>query len=367
LEFHKEDILGHHVIIAIDSLALGPALGGSRMKRYDSVKEQTTDVERLANGMTHKSSLAGLDLGGGKATINAPSDFGKGDNNGEQRRELFLAFGDFVESLGGNYITAEDVGTNVDDMEVVFERTKHVVGLPRYPYSRGGSGDPSIITAAGVYQALIACVEGLYKTDSLEGLTATLQGAGHVGKQLSRMLLKGGIEKLIISDKRRKKIDQLREYIEDFELATNEKYNDRIQVSHPDKIYSKKGDIFVPCALGGILNKDTVPVLKNSCYKIVCGAANNQLLDTVKDGQRLMKAGILYGPDYLVNAGGLINVYVELSGRKNGNGYSREAALEKVRSIYNTMREVIEISKIEQIPTNEVADRVAERRVSKAS
>jgi len=371
LELKQKKLLDkYECIIGIHSEVLGPALGGCRMLVYDDREEQVFDVERLAKGMTDKASLAGLGLGGGKATINAPPNLGNENSNEEERRELFLDFGEFVESFGGRYITAEDFGTNPNDMDTIYEKTHHVVGLPKEPLSRGGSGDPSIITARGVFLAMHACVEEVYDQKTLEGLTVALQGAGHVGRELVYMLLMDDVKTIWVSDTVKRKRNKLRDIIAKFELQTNVDqghYNSRIRFSLPDKIYNKEADIFSPNARGGSLNSDTIPELAERGCKIVCGAANNQLLDPEEDGKRLMEAGILYGPDYLVNAGGLINVWVEREGRLNGTRYDMNRALERVDHTYHTMKKIIDFSKTEKKPTNEIADRLAEERVMKAA
>lgn len=360
--FCNNQAAGLKAVIAIHDTTLGPALGGCRMYPYATEEEAVTDVLRLSMGMTYKAAAAGLNLGGGKAVIIA-------DPKKQKNEALLRAYGRFVDSLNGRYITAEDVGTNVNDMEFVFMETKFVTGVAP---AHGGSGDPSPVTAFGVYHGLIASVEKAFgrkfdeeelsnlvrlaesETDSgedierftrlrrpsLEGLTVAVQGLGNVGSNLVRHLVETGA-KVIATD---------------IDAETCKKVAERYKcdIVEPDEIYGVDCDIFSPCAMGAPINDKTIDQLK---CKVVCGAANNQLA-TEEHGQTLEQRGILYAPDYVVNAGGLINVYVEME------GYIRKRALRMASAILNNTRRVFEIAEREKIPTFEAADRLAEERIA---
>src|SRR5690348_1707759 len=274
---------GYFGIIAIHDTTLGPALGGTRFWQYASTDDAITDALRLARGMTYKAAVAGVNLGGGKSVI-------VGDNKRKDREALFRAHGVFVESLGGRYITAEDVGTSPADMEYIHSETAHVVGL------HGKSGDPSPVTAYGVYMGMKATAKTRWGSDSLSGKTVAMQGCGNVAKNLAGLLKAEGA-KLIVTD-----IDQgrVRGVVESTGATAVE----------PDAIYDQKADIFSPNALGAIINDDTLKRLK---VEIICGGANNQLKEE-RHGEQLEKQGMTYAPDYVVNGGGLINVYGELQG-----------------------------------------------------
>lgn len=328
--FCRNEAAGLKAIIAIHDTTLGPALGGCRMWDYASEEEALTDVLRLSRGMTYKAAAAGLNLGGGKAVI-----LGKRENKSEA---MFRVFGRFVESLNGRYITAEDVGTTVHDMENIFMETKYVTGVAP---AHGGSGDPSPVTAFGVYKGMQASAKAAFGSESFEGKRVALQGLGNVGKNLLRHLHEDGA-KVTITD-----IDQ--ERCED--LA--KEYG--CEVVAPDEIYSVECDIFSPNALGAVINDATIKQLK---CQVVCGGANNQLKED-RHGIELGEKGILYAPDYVVNAGGLINVYVEME------GYVRERALRMAEGIYLNTERVIKISREQGIPTYEAADRFAEERIEK--
>jgi leucine dehydrogenase len=318
---------GYRGIIAIHDTTLGPALGGTRFWKYRTDEEAIVDALRLSRGMTYKNAVAGLNLGGGKAVI-------IGDNKTTNREMIFRAHGRFVESLGGRYVTAEDVGTSVEDMDFVHMETTYVSGIG----SR--SGDPSSVTAHGVFRAIEASAFEKWGTDSIEGRTIALQGCGHVGFYLAKELHAAGA-KLLVTD-----IDAARiQRVVDATGATPVALED---------IYSVKADIFAPCALGGIINDDT---LKQLNVEIVAGAANNQLLDE-RHGDELEARGILYAPDYVANAGGVINVYSELT------GWSRDRALRKADEIYETVLSVFRLAKETGIPTYKAADRVAEQRLN---
>lgn len=320
---------GLRAVIAIHDTTLGPALGGCRMWTYDSDEEAIEDALRLARGMTYKAAAAGLNLGGGKTVI-------IGDPNKDKSEALFRALGIYIEALNGRYITAEDVGTTVEDMEIIRLETRYVTGIST---TRGGSGDPSQVTAYGVYRGMKACLEEAFGDGSIEGRTVAIQGAGHVGYHLADLIFKEK-GKIFISDINDKKVGK----------AVNQ--FGAIPVS-PDEIYEVPCDIFSPCALGGILNEDTIPRLR---CKIVAGSANNQLLEE-RHGIVLYKRGILYVPDYVINSGGLINVADELE------GYNRSRALKTASKIYGSVARVIAISKRDRIPTHVAADRMAEERI----
>ncbi len=318
---------GYKGIIAIHDTTLGPALGGTRLWNYRTEDEAFFDVLRLARGMTYKNAVAGLNLGGGKAVIIA-------DNPSANRELIFRAHGRFVESLGGRYVTAEDVGTSPSDMDYVRMETDYVAGLATK------SGDPSPVTAHGVFRSIEASAKWRWGSPSLDGKTVIVQGLGHVGRYLCKELHEAGA-KLVVADIRQEKVDQV---VKEFGARATTDAN----------VYGEKGDIFAPCALGAILNDDTIPHLK---VEIVCGAANNQLLDAAKHGEALDKRNILYAPDYVANAGGVINVYSELA------GWSSERSLRKADEIFDTILGVYAIAKEQGILNYLAADRLAERRL----
>lgn len=318
-------------IVAIHSTQLGPALGGSRFYPYKSEEDALHDVLRLARGMTYKAAAAGLDLGGGKAVI-------IGDPQRLGSEELFRAYGRFLDTLQGRYITAEDVGTTGDDMDMVRRETRSVVGVSP---AMGGSGDPSPVTAWGVYQGLIACAEEAWKDSSLAGRKVAVQGVGKVGYWLVKHLRDAGAE-IVVSDV---DVDAVARAVRDFEVET----------ADPDKIHAVECDIFAPCALGGIIRDDTLPELK---CRIVAGSANNQL-EREEHGEALQQMGVLYAPDYVINAGGLINVADEL------RGYDRERAMNKVEGIYRTLREVFLVARERGASTAKAADAVAQARIDR--
>jgi leucine dehydrogenase len=321
--------IGYKGILAVHSTKLGPALGGTRFWQYANDDEAITDALRLSRGMTYKNAVAGLHLGGGKSII-------IGDNKTKDREKIFRAHGRFVESLGGRYITAEDVGTSTKDMDYVKMETSHVAGLA------GKSGDPSPVTAHGVFRAVQASANRKWGSDSLEGKTIAIQGAGSVGSYLAKELHEAGA-KLIISE-----IDPAKSA--KVAKATGAKIVD------DDEIFSVRADIFSPCALGGIINDKTIPKLK---VEIVAGGANNQLLED-RHGDELQRLGILYAPDYVANAGGVINVYGEVA------GWDAQRALDKADDIYDTILKVFDIAEAKNIPTYEAADRLAEQRLAEA-
>jgi len=327
--FCRDRSSGLQAIIAIHDTTLGPALGGVRMRPYESEDAAIEDAMRLARGMTYKNALAGLNLGGGKAVI-------IGDSAKDKSEALFRAFGRFVNSLGGRYITAEDVGTTENDMDLVFQETKFVTGISP---AHGSSGNPAPATAFGVYQGMRAAAKFKFGVDHLSRMTVAVLGLGQVGWNLCRLLHEAGV-KLIVSDIRQDAVD---EAIVRFGAVPTE----------VDRIYGADCDIFSPCALGAVLHDDTIPLLK---ARIVAGAANNQLL-APEHGERLQNCGILYAPDYAVNSGGVIHIADEL------NGYNRDRAYAKIEGIYQTLTAIFEMAEQERMPTSVAADRLAEERI----
>ena len=327
--FCSDDAVGLRAIIAIHDTSLGPALGGLRVWAYRSEAEALADVLRLSRGMTYKAALAGLPLGGGKAVIIADRE--------TRSPALFMRFGDFVESLGGRYVTAEDVGASQADLELVRRRTAHVVGI-----AEGRAGDPSPATAWGVFHGLRAAVKHKLGRDHLKGLRVAVQGLGHVGSTLARYLVDAGCE-LIVAD-----IDAGR--------TRRAAVDCDARVVGVGEIHKVEADVFAPCALGGVLNDRTIPELK---ARIVAGSANNQLAED-RHGEDLRDRGVLYAPDYAVNAGGIINVSHE------GPGYDRSAAFAHVARIYDTLLEIFRRADAEGLPTSALADRFAEERLARA-
>ncbi len=322
----SEPSAGYRGIIAIHSTVLGPALGGTRFWSYASDEEAIVDALRLARGMTYKNAVAGLNLGGGKSVI-------FGDNKTKNREMIFRAHGRFVEGLGGRYVTAEDVGTSTSDMDFVHMETEYVTGLA------GRSGDPSPVTAHGVFRAVQASAQVRWNSDDLKGKTVALQGCGHVGYFLAKECHEAGAN-LIVSDIDAERVKRV---VHEF----------KAKAVGPEEIYGVKADIFAPCALGAILNDKTIPQLK---VEIVAGAANNQLLEE-RHGDALEARQILYAPDYVANAGGVINVYGEIA------NWDPQRSLRKADEIYATTLGVYEVAKTDGIPTYRAADRLAERRV----
>src|SRR6266498_1649257 len=318
---------GYRGVIAVHSTRLGPALGGTRFWNYPTDEEAVTDALQLLRGMTYKNAVAGLHLGGGKSVI-------IGDNRTVDRKPIFRAHGRFVESLGGRYITAEDVGTSTRDMDFVHLETDHVAGLA------SKSGDPSPVTAHGVLRAIQASAKERWGSDDLTGKTVALQGCGHVGQYLARELHAAGA-KLIVTD-----IDP--------ERAKRVAAETGATIVKPDAIYGVKADIFAPCALGGIINDETIPQLQ---VEIIAGGANNQLAEE-RHGDMLEEKGLTYAPDYVINAGGLVNVNAELE------GWTLERARNKAGEIYDTILMVFDIANEEGMPSYKAADRLAERRIA---
>ncbi|HKE00421.1 MAG TPA: Glu/Leu/Phe/Val dehydrogenase dimerization domain-containing protein [Planctomycetota bacterium] len=324
---HRES--GLHAIIAIHDRTLGPALGGMRMWNYRSEDEALTDVLRLSKGMTYKSALARTGLGGGKSVV-------IGDARTDKSEALFLAMGRFIESLGGAYITAEDVGTTIPDLEIVRRETKWVTGLSVASHS---SGNPSPYTAIGCLVGLRAVLEAGFRTSSPRGLTFAIQGVGAVGSALARGLAKEGA-KLVVADMH-----------EDRAKAVAAEIGAR-HVPH-ETILEQECDVLAPCALGGVVNDRTIA--RFAC-KAIAGCANNQLLEP-RHGDVLAERGILYAPDYVINAGGIINVSCEL----HDGGYREAEARRRIDAIYPTLKEIFEIAAREGTSTHRAADRLAER------
>jgi leucine dehydrogenase len=317
---------GYHGIIAVHSTVLGPGTGGTRFWNYATQEEALHDALRLARGMTYKSSLAGMPLGGGKSVI-------IGDNKTKDREKIFRAHGRLVETLKGKYIAAEDVGTSPADIELVSRETRHVGGLATT------SGDPSPVTARGVFRAMQAAANHRWGSDSLAGKTVAIQGLGHVGYTLAEHLHDAGA-KLIVSDVDDDRVNRAVENLGATRVA-------------PDNIFNVAADIFAPCALGGILNDHTIPQLR---VEMVVGAANNQLLDE-RHGDMLKQRNILYAPDYAANAGGIMTFGIVCL------NWPAEIMLKKVDAIYDTMLNIFTIAEREGITTNKAADRLAEERL----
>jgi leucine dehydrogenase len=315
--------VGFTAWIAIHNSNCGPALGGCRVWLYDNEEAALTDVLRLSKGMTYKNALAKLPLGGGKSVVHA-------DLNKVDRVALFEEIGNFVESFDGRYITAEDINSTVEDMVAVKRRTDHVATV-------GASGNPSPFTAYGVYWAIRASAGHKLKKDQLDGLTIAIQGVGETGGRLAELLKQDNC-RIIATDINEDHIQSLRDKI-DFELV------------QPEEIYSVSCDIFAPCALGGILNRRTIPLLP---CQIVAGSANNQLL-TEEDGGRLHRRGILYAPDYAANAGGVINISCEI-----GQVYDEKKARLLTAAIEKTLLKIYRLADKQKLPTNVVANRLAE-------
>jgi leucine dehydrogenase len=321
---------GLRAIIGIHNTTLGPALGGTRMWTYASDFDALKDVLRLSRGMTYKAAVAGLNLGGGKAVV-------IGDPRTDKTEAMFRAFGRYVEGLGGRYITAEDVGTSLQEMVWIRSETKYVTGIP---VELGGSGDPSPVTALGTYVGIKASAAVKYGSDSLGGKKVMIQGAGHVASTLAKHLARDGA-KVMVSDIYADKANSLAR-----ETGAT--------VIDPDKVYSVECDIFAPAALGAIINDETIPQLKCS---IIAGPANNQLADEERHAEELKKRGILFAPDYVINAGGLINVANELE------GYSQSRALKQAEGIYDVLKKILLLAQEKNITTVEASNHVAEERL----
>lgn len=328
LVYRHDKASGLRALIAVHDTTLGPSLGGTRLWHYDSVEAATIDVLRLSEGMTYKAAVAGLPLGGGKSVIMAD---GKEDNP-QIRMARFKAFGKFVQSLGGKYIAAEDVGTKPDDMINIRKHTMHVAGLPE---QQGGSGDPSPMTAFGVLRGIEALVEDVLKRDDLDGVRVAIQGLGKVGLSLAQQLIDAGVI-VVGSDVNPKSIATARAM--------------GVTIVEPDAIYDVPCDIFAPCALGAVINDDTI---KRLDCKIIAGSANNQL-DSARHGEQLHRMGIIYAVDYVINAGGLINVATELE------GYNAAKARARTDEIYYTIKRLLERARMDKLPTTQAAQRMAQ-------
>jgi leucine dehydrogenase len=326
---HNKDA-GLKAIIAIHNSVLGPALGGLRMWNYATEQDALNDVLRLSRGMTYKAAVSGLNLGGGKAVI-------IGDPSQDKSEALFRAFGRFVNSLNGRYITAEDVGIDVNDMEFVYKETPFVTGVHQV---HGGSGDPSPFTAYGTLQGLMAALQVKFGNEDVGKYAYAVQGVGHVGMEFVKLLRERGA-KVFVTDINK-------------ELVQRAVDDHGAEAVAPDQIYDVDAQVYSPCALGGTVNENTLPRLK---CQVICGAANNQLAND-QIGDEVMRKGILYAPDYAVNAGGLMNVSLEI------DGYNRERAMRMLRTIYFNLGRIFEIAERDNIPTYKAADRMAEERIA---
>jgi leucine dehydrogenase len=328
--FCNDKDTGLKAIIGIHNTVLGPALGGTRMWNYANEWEALNDVLRLSRGMSFKSSISGLNLGGGKAVI-------IGDAKTQKTPELMRKFGEYVNSLSGKYITAEDVGMETKDMDTVREVTQYVTGISE---EKGGSGNPSPITAYGVFMGLKAATKYRFGSDNLEGKKVLVQGIGHVGEVLVQHLTESGA------------IVTIADINEDRLNAVGQKYGAKIFTG--DDLYSAEVDIYAPCALGATINDDTIHKIQ---AKVIAGAANNQLANEVIHGTILKDKGILYAPDFLINAGGVINVYSELA------NLTRAQVMEKTENIYNTSLEIFKFAETNNITTHQAAMSIAQKRI----
>lgn len=328
--FCHDRAAGLKAVIAVHSTRLGPSLGGTRFYPYASEEDAVEDVLRLARGMTYKSAAAGLDLGGGKAVI-------IGDPAVAKTEALLRAYARFVDSLGGRYITAEDVGTTQADMDLIRRETSYVTGVSQ---SLGGSGDPSAATAFGVLHAMKAAAKKLWGSTDLAGRHVVVSGVGKVGSCLVRHLVEERA-RVTVSDVYAPSVERV---VHDF----------GVEAVPPEKAHAVECDVFSPCAMGAVLSEETIPELR--CAAVV-GSANNQLAEAA-DAERIADAGVLYAPDYVVNAGGVINIAEEL------RGYQRDRAWGEIRRIYDTTLAVLETAESEGTTTAAAADRVAERRIA---
>jgi len=328
--FCNDKDTGLKAIIGIHNTVLGPALGGTRMWQYESEWHALNDVLRLSRGMTYKSAITGLNLGGGKAVI-------IGDAKTQKTPELMLRFGEFVHSLGGRYITAEDVGIETSDMDLVRTVTPFVTGIS---VEKGGAGNPSPITAYGVFMGMKAASKFAYGSDVLEDRVVYVQGIGNVGEALVEHLTNEGA-KVYIDDINQGRLEEIRD-----------KYS--VNIYTGKNLYAEEMDIYAPCALGATINNTTINFLK---AKIIAGAANNQLADENKHGMMLREKGIVYAPDFLINAGGIINVYAELE------NYGKQEIIRKTENIYNTTLEILNIAEANKITTHQAAFNVAQARI----
>lgn len=330
LVFCNDKDTGLKAIIGIHSTVLGPALGGTRMWNYENEWSALNDVLRLSRGMTYKSAITGLNLGGGKAVI-------IGDSKTQKTPELMRKFGDFVHSLSGKYITAEDVGMTTEDMDTVRQVTPYVTGISQ---EKGGAGNPSPITAYGVFMGMKAAAKFKYGSDILEDRRIYVEGIGNVGENLVEYLTQEGAD-VVIADLNQDRLEEVRD-----------KYGATIYGG--DDLYSEHMDIYAPCALGATINDDTIQKLQAD---IVAGAANNQLADEKRHGAMLQKRGIVYAPDFLINAGGIINVYAELE------GYDRSEIMRKTENIFTTTIEILNRAKDNGTTTHTAAFEIASARI----
>ncbi len=335
LVFCRDAASGLSAIIAIHNTSRGPSLGGCRIWPYASEEEALSDVLRLSRGMTYKSALAGLPYGGGKSVI-------IGDPRRDKSPALFEALGGFVESLGGRYVVAEDVGISVPDVETMAKRTSHVAGV-----TAGGSGDPSPATAYGVFCGLKASVEQRLGRKDLEGVKVAVQGLGHVGFDLCELLHEAGA-KLFVSDL-------------DWERLSRAEEAFAAALLKPDEVTGAEVDVYAPCALGATLNDESIAALK---AKVVAGSANNQL-ERPEHGLALMRRGILYAPDYVINAGGVINISYEKRAGQD-KPYDKQAAFAHIAGIGETLKEIYTLAEQQGIATSAAADRLAEQRFTMA-
>lgn len=326
---------GLRAFIAVHDTTLGPALGGLRMWNYATEKEALEDVLRLSRGMTYKSAVAQTGLGGGKSVI-------IGDPHTDKSPALYHSMGRFIDSLGGLYITAEDVGTTVDDLDEIAKTTRWVTGRR---VEDGGSGNPSPYTAYGVFLGQRACLDEVFGTPKFGGRKFAVQGLGSVAQPLVRRLLEHGA-KVVACDVDPERVEQVRSSMPEVEIVD------------PESIYDVECDVFAPCALGAVINDETLPRLR---AKIVAGAANNQLLED-RHAAELMKRGILYAPDYVINAGGIINVSCEF----DEGGYDEARSLRKIENIYDALKEIFRTAREQGITTAEAADHLAEQRLAEA-
>ena len=328
--FCNDKDTGLKAIIGIHNTVLGPALGGTRMWNYTNEWEALNDVLRLSRGMTYKSAVTGLNLGGGKAVI-------IGDAKVDKTPAMITKFGEYINSLSGKYITAEDVGTTTPDMDLIRDVTPFVTGISE---ERGGSGNPSPVTAYGVYMGMKAAAKYKFGTDNLAGKKILVQGIGHVGETLVEYLTKEGAL-VQITDINQARLEEI-----------SAKYGATIFAG--DDLYGADVDIYAPCALGATVNDDTIGRIK---AKVIAGAANNQLANEEVHGQILRERGILYAPDFLINAGGIINVYAEIV------KYDKAEAMRRTENIYNTTLEILQLADAQAITTYRAALSVAEQRI----
>jgi leucine dehydrogenase len=329
--FCSDPDTGLQAIIAIHDTTLGPALGGTRMWAYKSETDALNDVLRLSKAMTYKASITGLNLGGGKAII-------IGDPRRDKSEALMRKFGRFIKNQNGEFITAEDMGTTMKDMEYIRMETQHVTGLPE---TIGGSGDPTPVAAQGVFMGIKAAIKELYGNDNLAGKSVIVQGIGHVGENLVK-LLRDEKAKVYVSDINEERLSQVAKKYGAEAISNN-------------SIFDIDADIYSPCAMGATINTQSIKKLKCA---IIAGSANNQLEDEQEHGQMLADKGILFAPDYVINAGGLINCYSELM------GFSKKRTLQMTENIYDATRNVLKLSKAENISTIEAANKIAEKRIA---